>query len=56
MALRERFTIALRLNPYNDRVAWRSKFGALSERVDVSEDTREGLRRAVVVMDSIAQD
>ena len=44
-----------RLNPYNDWVAWKSKFGELAESADLSEDTRALLRRAVEVMSTTAQ-
>ena len=44
-----------RLSPYNDWVAWRSKLGELAQSADLSEDIRALLRRAVDVMDTIAQ-
>ena len=44
----------LRPSPYPDWFAWRAKFRELSERADLCEETREGLRRGVAAMDSVA--
>ena len=48
--------VAPRLSPFPDWVSWRSKLGKLSESADLSKSTRELLRAAVEVMDSISRD
>ncbi|KAL8792143.1 MAG: hypothetical protein Q9195_005239 [Heterodermia aff. obscurata] len=44
-----------RLSPYNDWVAWRSSLGKLADRDDLAKHIQALLRRAVEVMDAIAQ-
>ena len=44
-----------RPKPFNDWIAWRSKFGELSTSAELSEETRALLKRAVEVMDAVAQ-